>query len=122
MHSVTLSTETHVVADEGDPPPPPEQIGPWHFPAEAAPFFQEVASLRYPFDVVYNNSRDYLDILATQSGTRALGRARSEDFLGRVRDRLHSLGSPQLTATFVGYLTIGRRTPSPGGASADGRP
>ena len=81
---------------QGDPPPPPEQIGPWHFPAEAAPFFQEVASLRYPFDVVYNNSRDYLDILATQSGTRALGRARSEDFLGRVRDRLHSLGSPQL--------------------------
>jgi hypothetical protein len=29
--------------------------------------------------------------------------------LARVRQRLESLGWPQLTATFVGYLTIARR-------------
>jgi len=100
------------VGYEGGPPPPPGQIGPWHFPAEAGAFFQEVASLRYPFHVVYSTG-DYLDMLATQSGTRALGEARSADFPARVRNRLRSLGSPRLTATFVGFLTIGRRRPSP---------
>lgn len=107
-----VQQDYHAVGYEGDPPPPPEQLGPWHFPAEAEAFFQEVASMRYPFQVVYSTG-DYLDFLATQSGTRALGEARSAEFLARVRHRLHSLGSPQLTATFVGYLTIGQRTPDP---------
>ncbi len=53
--------------------------------------------------------RGALAILATQSGTRALGPARGADFLSRVSGRLDSLGSPELTATFVGYLTVGRR-------------
>jgi len=100
----------------GSPPPPPEQIGQWHFPAEARAFFEEVACLRYPFHVVYS-AGDYLANLASQSGTRALGKARSTEFLGRVQDRLESLGSPQLTATFVGLLTIGRRTGKAGRAA-----
>jgi len=92
----------------GDPPPPPEQIGPRHLPAGAAAFFEEVACLRYPFQMRYS-AEDYVAILATQSGTRALGPARGADFLSRVSGRLDSLGSPELTATFVGYLTVGRR-------------
>jgi SAM-dependent methyltransferase len=93
----------------GGPPPPPEQIGPWHFPAEATPFFVELVSRRYPFRVVYS-AEDYLANLATKSGTHALGSARGADFLARVRHRLESLGSPDLTAIFVGFLTVGRRT------------
>ena len=94
---------------EGSPPPPPEQIGPRHFPPEAGSLFKEVASLRYPFQIPYS-SEDYLTNLATQSGAHALGEARSVEFLTRVRRRLESLGWPQLTATFIGYLTVGRRT------------
>jgi SAM-dependent methyltransferase len=94
---------------EGSPPPPPEQIASWHFPAEAGNLFDEVASLLYPFQVRYS-ADDYLANLATQSGTHALGEARSAEFLTRVSHRLESLGWPQLTATFVGYLAIGRRT------------
>jgi SAM-dependent methyltransferase len=115
-----VQQDYRAVGYEGDPPPAPGQIRPWHFPAEAGAFFEEVASLRYPFQVVYS-TQDYLDILATQSGTRALGKARSADFLSRVRDRLHSLGSPQLTTTFVGLLTIGRRTPSPRARAVSGQ-
>jgi len=92
----------------GDPPPPPEKIGPRHFPREAGSLFTEVATLRYPFEVVYS-AADYLAILATQADTRALGEARGADFLARVRQRLESFGWPQLTATFVGYLTVGRQ-------------
>jgi hypothetical protein len=39
----------------------------------------------------------------------ALGEARSAEFLARVRHRLEALGWPQLTATFIGYLIVGRR-------------
>ncbi len=93
----------------GDPPPPPERIGLRHFPPEAEGLFDEVASLRYPFQINYS-ADDYLANLATQSGTQALGEVRRAEFLDRVEDRLERLGRPRLTGTFVGYLVVGRRT------------
>ena len=104
-----VQADYRAVGFEGDPPPAPGQIGPRHFPREAWSLFTEVASLRYPFEVVYR-AEDYLANLATQSGTRALGEARSAEFLARVRRRLESFGWPELTATFVGYLTVGQRS------------
>jgi hypothetical protein len=104
-----VQEDYRAVGYERRPPPPPEQIGLRHFPPEAGSFFDEVASLRYPFQVLYS-ADDYLANLATQSGTHALGEVGSAEFLARVRHRLESLGWPQLTATFVGYLTVGRRT------------
>ncbi len=104
-----MQEDYRAVGFEGSPPPPPEHIGPQHFPAETRGLFQEVASLRYPFQVRYS-AEDYLANLATQSGTHALGEVRSAEFLAGVRHRLDSLGWPELTATFVGYLTVGRRT------------
>lgn len=90
------------------PPPAPERIGTWHFPDEARAYFEEVADFRYPFQRSYT-AADYLAQLATQSGTRALGPEASAAFLARVRRRLDALGSPRLTATFVGQLTIALR-------------
>jgi SAM-dependent methyltransferase len=107
-----VQADYRAVGFEGSPPPPPDQITAPHFPPEAGSLFEEVASLRYPFQVVYS-AEDYLANLATQSSTYALGEARSAEFLARVRRRLESLGWPQLTATFVGYLTVGRRRPAP---------
>jgi SAM-dependent methyltransferase len=104
-----VQEDYRAVGYDGSPPPPPEHIGPQHFPPEAGSLFAEVASRRYPFRLLYS-ARDYLAILATQCGTRALGEARSAEFLARVGHRLESLGWPQLTATFVAYLTVGRRT------------
>lgn len=103
-----VQADYRAVGYAGDPPPPPEQIGAWRFPPEAESLFQEVASMRYPFEMPYS-AEDYLANLATQSGTRALGEARSAEFLARVRRRLESFGWPSLTITFVGYLTIGQR-------------
>lgn len=103
-----VQEDYRAVGFEGSPPPPPEQIGPRHFPLETKSLFKEVASVRYPFQILYS-AEDYLANLATQSGTHALGEARSAEFLTRVRHRLESVGWPPLTATFVGYLTVGRR-------------
>lgn len=69
--------------------------------------FAEAASRCYPFQVRLSVD-DYLANLATQSGTHALGEARSAAFLACVRCRLESLGWPWLTATFAGYLRVGR--------------
>ena len=104
-----VQEDYEAVGFEGSPPPPPEQIGPRHFPPEARSLFEEVASRRYPFQVSYS-AEDYVANLATQSGTHALGEARSTEFLTRVRRRLDLLGRPRLTADFVGFLTVGRRT------------
>jgi SAM-dependent methyltransferase len=103
-----VQEDYRAVGFEGSPPPPPEQLGRRHFPPEAGGLFEEVASLRYPFEVLYS-ADDYLANLATQSGTHALGEVRRAEFLARVSHRLESLGRPHLTATFVGYLTVGRR-------------
>ncbi|MGI8554253.1 MAG: class I SAM-dependent methyltransferase [Dehalococcoidia bacterium] len=94
------------VGYEGAPPPPPEGIAPWSFPEEAALYFEEVAARRYPFQIVYS-AEEYLAMLATQSGTRALGAARRREFLDSVRLRLDR--RPRLTASFVGFLTVGKR-------------
>lgn len=105
-----VQEDYQAVGFAGSPPPPPEQIGPWHFPNEAGVWFDEIASLRYPFQWPYT-AEDYLAQLGTQSGTQALGPVRGADFLARVRRRLDALGSPRLTATFVGFLAIGIRRP-----------
>jgi SAM-dependent methyltransferase len=112
-----VEADYRAVGFAGSPPPPPEQIGTWHFPEEAQAYFDEVASFRYPFDWSYT-AADYLAQLSTQSGTHALGPELSAEFLARVRRRLDALGSPRLTATFVGLLTIGVRN----GRSGGGKP
>lgn len=94
---------------EGDPPPPPEEITAAPLPAEAAGLFEETASLRYPPLRISYSAEDYLAQLGTQCSTRALGEAGAAEFLSRVRRRLESLGSPELTATFVARMTVGRR-------------
>ena len=105
-----VQEDYQAVGYAGSPPPPPEQIGAWHFPQEARAWFDEVASLRYPFRWSYS-AEDYLAQLGTQSSTKALGPARAADFLARVRRRLDALGSPDLAVTFVGSLAIGVRRP-----------
>jgi hypothetical protein len=103
-----VQADYRAVGYEGSPPPPPEQIGPQHLPAEAGAFFSETASLRYPFEVSYP-AAGYLALLASQSSTRALGEARAADFLSRVRHRLRKRGWPDLTVTYVAHLVIGER-------------
>jgi len=102
-----VQADYQAVGYEGVPPPPPEAIGPLRFPAEAAVFFEEVTARRYPFQVVYT-AEEYLALLATQSGTNLLGEARRTELLARVGARLRAW--PRLTASFVGFLTIGKRT------------
>jgi SAM-dependent methyltransferase len=100
-----VQEDYRAVGFEGDPPPAPEAIQPWHFPPEAGAFFAEVAARTYPFSRAYT-AEEYLANLGTQTGAARLGQERREEFLDRVRRRL--TGWPRLTATFVALLTVGR--------------
>ena len=115
-----VQEDYRAVGFEGSPPPPPAQIEAWHFPAEASQYFEEVTSLRYPFQLTYS-AGDYLAQLATQSGTHALGAATAERFLSLVRSRLEAAGWPSLTATFVGRLAVARRRGQAGQAAQAGQ-
>jgi len=81
-------------------------------PDEARAYFDEIASCPVSLAVVLHGCG--LPRAAVHPvGTRAMGPARAGEFLARVRDRLDAMGSPHLTATFVGQLAIAvRHSPS----------
>lgn len=109
-----VQADYRAVGCAGEPPPPPEAIGPLRLPVEATAYFAEVVARCYPpFQIVYA-AEDYLALLATQSGTRALAAARQREFLDRVRLRLRDW--PRVTATFVPFLTVGARLATASGA------
>ena len=102
-----VQEDYQAVGAKGDPPPAPEAVGTQHLPAEALKFFEEVAARRYPFTVEYTAS-DYVANLGTQTVSKELDDDARAQFLTRVEARLSRLGSPNLAASFVGLLTVGR--------------
>jgi SAM-dependent methyltransferase len=101
-----VQEDYEAVGWEGNPATP-DSIGTGHLPAEADPYFEEVAARRYLFHHRIP-ARDHLANMAIQSGTRRLGPDRSAELLARVGRRLESLGWPELTIHFVGQLVIAR--------------
>ena len=93
---------------EGTPPPPPEQIGSQHLPPGAARYFTEVAACVTPSSSA--------SAPGTTSRTWAPSRARKPSASPSAPSSSPASGTAwshsalsHLTATFVGYLTIGRR-------------
>ncbi len=109
-----VQEDYQAVGAEGDPPPPPDAIGTEHLPPEARALFDEVAALRYPFVKEYA-AEDYLANLGTQSVARALASEARAELLARVEARLQRAGWPNLMASFVGLLTVGRVVSPPAG-------
>jgi hypothetical protein len=54
------------------------------------------------------SAEDFVANLATQSITARLGPTLAGSFLGRVKDRLASMGVHQVTRPLIGLLTVGR--------------
>jgi SAM-dependent methyltransferase len=102
-----VQEDYRAVGAEGEPPPPPEAIGPHHLPPDACVLFEELTALRYPFAKEYT-AIDYLANLRTQSVTRELGVEARAEFLARVEARLRRAGWPNLTAAFVGQMTVAK--------------
>jgi protein-L-isoaspartate O-methyltransferase len=102
-----VQEDYRAVAAPGGRPPPPETIGPNELPSDARILFDQVEAHRYPFSVEYS-ARDYLAHLRTQAVTRQLREDARHELLSRIQARLVALGWPDLTASFVGLLTVAR--------------
>lgn len=98
-----VQEDYQAVGYPGDPPPPTEEIGPWHFPPDAAALFSETLARRYAFTVTLS-AEDYIATLATQSGTRLLSPVLGDEFLMRVNHRLTAMGQHEVTLHLVARL------------------
>ncbi len=116
-----VQEDYRAVGAKGDPPPTPGAIGTQHLPVDALQYFEEVAARRYPFTAEYTAS-DYVVNLGTQTVSKELGEDARGQFLARVEARLSRLGSPNLTAWFVGLMTVGRLRSDEPAATHNGRP
>jgi cyclopropane fatty-acyl-phospholipid synthase-like methyltransferase len=93
----------------GGPPPTADRIESWHFPPDAGVRFTEVLVRRYRFSLTLS-AEDYVALLATQWTTTQLGPDLAGSFLGRVKDRLATMGVDAVTRPYIGLLTVGRVT------------
>jgi hypothetical protein len=104
-----VQEDYRAVGYPGAPPPPADRIESWHFPPDAGGRFTEVLVRPYRFSLTLG-AEDYVALLATQSTTHQLGPDLAASFLGRVKDRLATMGVDELTRPYIGLLTVGRVT------------
>lgn len=74
----------------------------------ASGFFQNVATRRYLWDVIYT-ADDYIAVLETYSGHRALDDATRERLLDRIRRRIESRPDHKVRKTYLAMLNVARR-------------
>lgn len=74
----------------------------------AGGFFQNIATRRYLWDVIYT-ADDYIAVLETYSGHRALDEATRERLLDRVRRRIESRPHHKVRKTYLAMLNVAQR-------------
>ena len=92
----------------GQPPSPPESVGPWRFPEHALTHFEPVDSRRY-HQVVSFRPDDYVRNLSTQSTIRALAPEVRARFLGAAMEKAERWACPTIDVTFVVTLAVARK-------------
>lgn len=106
-YSAVLPDDPATKADAGGPPLPDavadlsEEIG-------ASERFRHVGSRRYLWDVVYS-ADDYIAVLNTYSGHRALDRGTRERLLSRIHRRISARPKRQVRKTYLAMLNVAER-------------
>jgi SAM-dependent methyltransferase len=86
--------------DDGRPPPPPEEAHDWADEIRASGVFDRVEVRRYLWDVVYG-PQEYIDVIDTYSGHRAMPPDTRARLYDAIRRRIEARGSVRKT-----YLSI----------------
>jgi SAM-dependent methyltransferase len=89
-------------------PSPPDAISGLNDELAASGFFRSIAARRYVWDVVYT-ADEYLAVLNTYSGHRALDEITRERLLGRIRRRIDSRAEGTVRKTYLATLDVARR-------------
>ena len=74
----------------------------------ASGVFRNVAARRYVWDVIYT-AEEYIDVLNTYSGHRALDDSTRERLLSRIRNRIEARPRGQVRKTYLAMLNVAER-------------
>ncbi len=93
-------------ADEG-PPPPPDDVAALGAEIEASDRFRNVGVRRYIWDVIYT-AEEYIAVLDTYSGHRALDDETRERLYERIRRRIERRPGGKVRKTYLATLNVAR--------------
>jgi SAM-dependent methyltransferase len=100
--------EAAAPGDDNAPPPSPEAVESLRTEIEAGGLFEYVAWRRYVWDQAYA-AEEYIALLSTYSGHRALDDDRREDLYARIRRRIESRPGGRVTKTYLTMLNVARK-------------
>jgi SAM-dependent methyltransferase len=97
-----------VPTEANRPPPHPDLVGDLGSEIEASGLFRNVASRRYLWDVTYS-ADEYIDVLNTFSGHRAIPASKRAELFDRIRRRIERQPHRAVTKTLLSTLNVARR-------------
>jgi SAM-dependent methyltransferase len=97
-----------VPSPENRPPPTPDEIDDLRDEIEASGRFEYVASRRYLWDQPYT-ADEYISLLDTYSGHRALDDERRNRLYDRIRRRIGSRPGGRVVKTYITMLNVARK-------------
>jgi len=89
------------------PPPPPEAIVDLGDEIEATGLFRDLGARRYVWDLTYT-ADEYIDVLSTYSGHRALDEERRNALFERIRRRIATRPGGRVRKTYLALLNVAR--------------
>jgi SAM-dependent methyltransferase len=97
-----------VPSDDNRPPPLPEEVDDLRSEIEGSGYFEYVDVRRYVWDRTYS-ADEYISLLDTYSGHRALDDERRARLYGRIRRRIAARPGGRVTKTYLTILNVARR-------------
>lgn len=98
------------VGEAGPPPPQPSEVNDISEEIDASGRFGPVAVRRHVWEVAYS-ADEYIEVLETYSGHRAMSAERREALYGRIRRRIEARPDRAVLKTYLGILHVARRLP-----------
>lgn len=89
-------------------PLPPDAVGDLSDEIEGSGYFRNIAARRYVWDVIYT-ADEYIAVLNTYSGHRALDDVRCERLYGRIRQRIEARPEGTVRKTYLAMLNVAQR-------------
>jgi SAM-dependent methyltransferase len=93
---------------DADPPPDPSAVGDFGDEIEASGLFSNVAGRRYVWDVTYT-ADEYVAVLDTYSGHRALGDERRRRLYERIHHRITARPQGKVRKSYLATLNVAER-------------
>lgn len=94
--------------EESRPPPAPDEVVGMSEEPEASGYFARAAVRRYVWDVTYS-AEDYIGVLETYSGHRALDLELREGLYERIRRRIDARPGREVRKSYLALMTVARR-------------